>query len=83
MKVNLKKLAVLEERLDYAERVFEDRPITHSLVKPIKELKELLKELSQDLAMCGECIVELDRPRLKAIAEKKKFTDLLDKADGP
>lgn len=83
MIVNLKKITQQKERLEYAERIFRESPVAKGLTKPIKELTRLLEEIATDLEIGGECILELDKPRLEAIKERDKFLQFLNQADEP
>jgi len=81
MKVNLKKFAQEKEALKYVQkRLLEQqstRPLANKLAKTIK----LLDEIETDLELGGECIVELDKPRLDSIQERDKMLLILKEGD--
>lgn len=79
MKINLKKLT--EQRCILNELSSGSAIITGTQMKKIRELMRLVEEIETDLELCGESIVEIDKPRLEAIAEKNKWLTFYNKAD--
>lgn len=83
MKISLKKLAQQREALDHAIRTLAPQASGKNSAKHLKNLQTLLEEVDRDLEMCGESIVELDKPRLEAVEERNKMLSFLDQADEP
>jgi len=81
MNINLKKFAQEKEALKYVQkRLLEQastRPLANKLAKTIK----LLDEVETDLELGGECIIELDKPRLDSIQERDKMLLMLKEGD--
>lgn len=81
MNINLKKFVQEKEALKYVQkRLLEQastRPLANKLAKTIK----LLDEVETDLELGGECIIELDKPRLDSIQERDKMLLLLKEGD--
>jgi heme oxygenase len=81
MEINLKKLAQQKEQLKYIQTVLANQQITKALSKKLNELIRFIDEIETDLEMCGESIVELDKPRLEAIEERNKMLNFLHDGD--
>lgn len=81
MKVNLKTFAQEKEQLKYVEKILLNQQATKSLSKKIGKIIRFYDEVETDMSLCGECIVELDQPRLEAIAERDKMLNFLDNGD--
>lgn len=81
MEINLKKLAQQKEQLKYIQKVLANQQITKALSKKLNELIKFIDEIETDLEMCGESIVELDKPRLEAIEERNKMLNFLHDGD--
>lgn len=81
MEINLKKLAQQKEQLKYIQTVLANQQITKALSKKLNELIRFIDEIETDLEMCGESIIELDKPRLEAIEERNKMLNFLHDGD--
>lgn len=79
MKVNLKKLT--EQYHILSELYSGEGNITGTQVRKLKEIIRLLEEIETDLELSGESIIELDMPRLEAVAEKNKWLTFYSKTD--
>lgn len=78
MNINLKKLT--QQRL--ALETFQKQVIASGKSsRYIKDLVRFLEEIEADLEIGGESIVELDMPRLEAIAERNKFVSFVKDGD--
>jgi hypothetical protein len=79
MKINLKKLT--EQRHVLNEISSGESWISGTQMKKLRELSRLLEEIDTDLGLCGESIVEIDKPRLEAIEERDKWLTFYNKTD--
>ncbi len=79
MKINLKKLT--EQRHVLNEISSGESWISGTQMKKLRELGRLLEEIDTDLGLCGESIVEIDKPRLEAIEERDKWLTFYNKTD--
>jgi hypothetical protein len=79
MKINLKKLA--EQRHVLNEVSSGASWISGTQMKKLRDLGRLLEEIDTDLGLCGESIIEIDKPRLEAIEERDKWLNFYNKAD--
>ena len=78
MKVNLKKLVQDKEMLKAVQAEMRDMQGPQlSFSKKLNKIINFYDEIERDLEMCGESIVEIDMPRLKAIEERNKFLEFL------
>lgn len=81
MKANLKKHCQDKETLKYIQTVLRDQPVTKGLGNKLEKIIRFYEEIETDLELGGECIIELDKPRMEAIEERNKFTKFMDQAD--
>lgn len=81
MKVNLKDFARQKEQLKYIQKIIGEQQITKALAKKMNKIINFYDEVETDMSLCGECIVELDQPRLEAIAERDKMLEFLHNGD--
>lgn len=81
MKVNLKRHALEKEALKYVQNKLSEQAITKPLASRLAKTIRLLEEIETDLELGGECIIELDKSRLDAVAERDKTMNMLKAAD--
>lgn len=81
MRVNLKELAQQKEQIKYCQKILADQQVTKALSRKLGKIVILLDEIETDLGLSGECILELDQPRLKAIEERDKMLNFLHNGD--
>ena len=72
MKINLKELSKEKAALDTIESMLLEIPHARPLVSKLRKVTRRQEEIERDLEMCGESILELDKPRLEAIQERNK-----------
>jgi hypothetical protein len=81
MKVNLKQYAKDTYVLKHVEKVLGETPATKGLSRKIAKIIKDRDEVELDLELGGECIIELDKPRLEAIEERDKMTGFMSQED--
>lgn len=81
MKVNLKQYAKDTYVLKHVEKVLGETPTTKGLSRKIAKIIKDRDEVELDLELGGECIIELDKPRLEAIEERDKMTGFMSQED--
>lgn len=81
MKINLKELSQQKEQLKYIQSVLADNVLLKTFAKRIAKTIRFYEEIETDLELGGESIIELDKPRLKAIEERNKWLTLYNKTD--
>jgi hypothetical protein len=81
MHINLKEHHQDKETLKYIQSVLRNTSSTVSLANKLEKIIKFYDETETDLELAGESIVELDKPRLKAIEEKNKFINFIKHAD--
>lgn len=81
MEINLKELSQQKEQLKYIQSVLADNILLKSFAKRIAKTIRFYEEIETDLELAGESIVELDKPRLKAIEERNKWLNIYNKTD--
>ena len=81
MKVNLKKFAQDKFALNYVYKKLHEQSAFKPLEKKKKNVIKLMDEIETDLELGGECIVELDKPRLDSIQERDKMLLILKEGD--
>lgn len=72
MKINLKDFSKELKGLEYIEKILLQDSLTKPLAKKIRKVIRFHEEIETDVEMCGESIIELDKPRLEAIEERNK-----------
>ena len=73
MEVNLKEHARDIEILGHVEKLLSERSETKGMARQVRRIAVFMQEIETDLEIGGECIVELDKPRLEAIEERNKM----------
>jgi hypothetical protein len=73
MEVNLKEHARDIEILKHVEKLLSERSETKGVSRQVRRIYLFMQEVETDLELGGECIVELDKPRLEAIEERNKM----------
>ena len=81
MKVNLKQYAKDTYVLKHVEKVLGETPANKGLSRKIAKIIKDRDEVELDLELGGECIIELDKPRLEAIEERDKMTGFMSQED--
>lgn len=81
MEINLKDLVKTKEAIKYIQSILREQPVTKGLARKLDEVVKLYDEIESDLEIGGESIIELDKPRLEAIAERNKMINILNKSD--
>lgn len=81
MKVNLKKFAQDKFALNYVYKKLHEQSAFKPLANKLKNVIKLMDEIETDLELGGECIVELDKPRLDSIQERDKMLLILKEGD--
>lgn len=81
MEVNLKNHVKDTHVLKHVEKLLANDSMTRGLSRKISKIIKEREEIEVDLELCGECIVELDKPRLEAIEEKDKMTGFISHDD--
>jgi hypothetical protein len=76
-KVNLKKISEQKDALVFINRKMKSDPEMRRFNKKIVELTRFLEDIESDLELSGECIIELDMPRMEAIEERNKRMNVL------
>lgn len=72
MKTNLKKILAYKNIIILMQKYLEQFPESGDTAKKFDVLIEFYETIEADLAGMGECIIELDKPRLEAIAERDR-----------
>ena len=81
MEINLKDLVKTKEAVKYIQSILREQNVTKGLARKLDEVVKLYDEIESDLEIGGESIIELDKPRLEAIAERNKMLNILNKSD--
>lgn len=81
MEINLKDLVKTKEAVKYIQSILREQTVTKDLARKLDEVVKLYDEIESDLEIGGESIIELDKPRLEAIAERNKMLNILNKSD--
>ena len=81
MRVNLKQYSKDTYVLKYVEKILGEHPTTKGLSKKMAKIIKERSEIELDLELGGECIIELDKPRLEAIEERDKMTGFMSQED--
>jgi len=81
MEINLKDLVKTKEAVKYIQSILREQDVTKGLARKLDEVIKLYDEIESDLEIGGESIIELDKPRLEAIAERNKMLNILNKSD--
>lgn len=81
MKVNLKELATDRLMLIHAQKLLHGTDYGKALSRKFTRVIRLLETIELDTEMCGESIIELDKPRLDAIEEKAKMINFMENGD--
>ena len=81
MEINLKDLVKTKEAVKYIQSILREQDVTKGLARKLDEVVKLYDEIESDLEIGGESIIELDKPRLEAIAERNKMLNILNKSD--
>ena len=81
MKVNLKQLAMERQMLLHAQKLLGSTDFGKGISRKLTKTIRFIENIELDLEMCGESIVELDKPRLKAIEEKNKMINFMENGD--
>jgi hypothetical protein len=81
MEVNLKDLCRQKETLKYIASVLREQSILKGLAKKLEKTVDFYDDIERDLELGGECIIELDKPRLEAIEERNKMLQFLNQSD--
>lgn len=81
MEINLKDLVKTKEAVKYIQSILREQAVTKGLARKLDEVVKLYDEIESDLEIGGESIIELDKPRLEAIAERNKMLNILNKSD--
>jgi len=70
-----------KEAVKYIQSILREQDVTKGLARKLDEVIKLYDEIESDLEIGGESIIELDKPRLEAIAERNKMLNILNKSD--
>lgn len=81
MKVNLKRYALEKEALKFVQTKLSEQSSTKPLANRLAKTIRFLEEIETDLELGGECIIELDKARLDAVAERDKTMNFLKSSD--
>ncbi len=81
MEINLKDLVKTKEAVKYIQSILREQDVTKGLARKLDEVIKLYDEIESDLEIGGESIIELDKPKLEAIAERNKMLNILNKSD--
>ena len=81
MKVNLKVLCKEKETLKHIASQMREVTALKAYARKLEKVIDFYDDVERDLEMGGECIVELDMPRLEAIEERDKMLQFLNQAD--
>jgi hypothetical protein len=81
MKINLKQLALERQMLIHAQKLLANTDFGKGISRKLTKTIRFIENIELDLEMCGESIVELDRPRLDAIEEKTKMLNFMENGD--
>lgn len=81
MNINLKDYTKDTHTLKYIEKILAEQPVTKGLSRKLSKIIKERSEIELDLELGGECIIELDKPRLEAIQERDKMIGFLDNED--
>lgn len=76
MQINLRNLVKEREALKAAQA-----EVSKDISTKLNKVINFYDEIERDLEISGECIVQLDKPRLKAIEERNKMLNFLKQAD--
>jgi len=77
MIVNLKKLVLQKELL----KAIKPSVTNRSYAKKLDKIADFLDEIERNLEIGGECILDLDKNRLDAIAERDACIDFIKYSD--
>ena len=81
MEINLKDLVKTKETVKYIQSILRQEAVTKGLAKKLDVVTKFYDEIEADLEIGGESIIELDMPRLKAIEERNKMINFINKTD--
>lgn len=81
MQINLKEHSRDRETLKYVQSVLRQAPVTKGLANKLGKIIDFYESIELDLELSGECIMELDTDRLKAIEERNKMLSFLNQSD--
>jgi len=70
-----------KEAVKYIQSILREQDVTKGLARKLDEVIKLYDEIESDLEIGGESIIELDKPKLEAIAERNKMLNILNKSD--
>ena len=65
----------------YTIKVLLNENVTKGLARKLSKIIKEREEIEVDLELSGECIIELDMPRLDVIQEKDKMTAFMNGND--
>lgn len=85
MVTNLKTIYTYREAVSVIQQYFNTLDKTKANAPRLDNLLRFLQQIETDMQHGGECIIELDKPRMDAIEERdlfiKKLQEIQDKAD--
>lgn len=81
MKVNLKEIAQDKSTLEYVVSILANQQLSKPLSRKVSKIVKFMEDLERDLEMGGECVIELDKPRLEAIEERNRMSNFMQTGD--
>ena len=83
METNLKTIYTYREAVSVMQEYFNKLDATKGNAPRLDNLVKFLQRIETDLQHGGECIIQLDKPRMDAIAERDLFHAKLQEAINP